>query len=191
MNMKHLLGAIACAAATWGTPALAQNLYAELGAGLSKADVDCSGTTSCDRTGTSVRAILGYEFAPNWAIEASLADLGRVKASATVPLVGNVQTSARLRSVGLGVAGTLPLGEAIGLTGRLGVASNRTSISGSANGRSVSDSETHTTPYVGVGLSYALSKQTSISLTLDRTRAEYGDEKIAVVAAGAGVRVRF
>lgn len=191
MNKTQIVGALVYAATAWTTPALAQDLYAELGLGASKADVDCSGTTQCDRTGTFVRAIVGYEFAPNWAAEVSFADLGRVKASANVPLVGNVQTSAKLRSIGFGVAGTVPLSDTIGLTGRLGLASNKTSISGSAAGRSASDSETNTAPYAGVALSYAMSKQVSLSLTLDRTQAEYGDDRMAVVAAGAGVRVRF
>ena len=121
----------------------------------------------------------------------TLADFGRLEAEGTVPGVGTVQTRARLRSAGLGVATTLPLGSAFAMTGRLGVASYKTSVSGNAAGASASDSETHTAAYVGAALSYAWSKSTSFSLTLDRAEAQYGGEKYAVVAAGLGVKVRF
>lgn len=191
MQSKHLLLAATVAAAFASAPAAAQGVYAELGAGGSRADVDCAGTTTCDREDRFVRGVLGYTFTPNWAAELSLADLGRVKASALVPGFGEVQTSIKLRSVGLGVAATLPLGESLALTGRFGVASNKTSVSGSALGVSVSDSDRNTTAYAGMALRYALSKSTSVGLNLDRTEAEFDGEKAAVVTYGIAARYAF
>lgn len=191
MQAKQLLSAATLVAAFASAPAGAQGFYAELGGGRSRADVDCAGTTTCDRDGTFVRGLVGYAFSPNWAAELSLASLGRVEASAVVPGVGTVQTSAKLRSAGLGVAATLPFSESWALTGRLGVASNQTSVSGSALGTSVSESERNTAAYAGIALGYALSKTTSLGLNLDRTEAEFGGEKFAVVSLGIGARWSF
>jgi OmpA-OmpF porin, OOP family len=189
----HVLVPIAAAlvAALSSTPTRAQGIYVELDAGRSRVHADCAGTTSCDRDGTFVRAALGYQLTPHWAVEIALADLGRIEAAAEVPVVGTVQTSARLRSAGLGVAATLPLSDTFSLTGRVGVASNKVTVSGSGAGASLRDSERHTTAMAGVALHYAWSKTTSLGLGVHRTEAEYGGTKNAVVAAGVGVRVGF
>jgi OOP family OmpA-OmpF porin len=191
MKTKPLLFAVTLAQAVSSSPAFAQGLYAEIGAGRSHARADCAGTSQCDRNGAFVRGILGYEFTPNWALEVTLADLGRIQATATVPGVGSVQASARMRSFGIGAAGTWPLSEAFSMTGRLGIASNKTSVGGSAVGVSVSDSERKTVPYAGIALNCALSKTTSVGLSVDRTEAGYAGEKLAVLALGLGARFRF
>ncbi len=188
MNLKSL--AIAAAAAL-SLPVFAQSLSIDVAVGQSKVDIDCAGTTRCDDSDTLARAILGYEFAPNWTAELTLAQLGKFSVAANVPPVGNVQVTGKVRSVGLGVAGVLPLNDSFAFTGRLGVASNKTSFSGSAAGISATDSETHTAPYAGIGLSYALSKTVSASLNLDRTQVEYQGDKASVTSVGLGVKWRF
>jgi OmpA-OmpF porin, OOP family len=189
MHPKQVI--LAAATALLAIPALAQNAYFELGAGRSDASVDCTGTTSCDDSDSFVRAIAGYQFAPNWALEFSLAQLGRIKATAFVPGIGTVEASARLRSVGLGVAGSWPLADALSFTARLGVASNRTTISGSAGGLGGSDGENNAAPYAGLALGYAFTPAWTASLTLDRTQAEYQGDKATVSTAGVALRYRF
>ena len=191
MKNPFFLCSLAFAAAMSSAPVAAQNLYVEVGAGRSRASVDCTGTSACDRSGSFVRGILGYEFMPNWALEVSLADLGRVNASGSLAGGGTVQTSAKLRSAGIGVAGSLPLSDSFALIGRLGVASNKTSVRGTAMGASVNDSERHTAAYVGMALNYALSQTSSVGLTVDRTQAEFDGSKSTVVAVGVGARFRF
>lgn len=193
MKLSKLLLATGTASLLSGA-ALAQgtsSYYLEAGVGQARASVDCAGTTVCDRSDTSLRLIAGYTLSPQWALELSFARLGRIRATAEVPEVGTVQASARLRSVGIGVAGTLPLNDSVALVGRLGIASNKTSVSGSSGGTSVSDSETRTAPYVGAGLDYALSKTVSLGLSADRTEARYQGEKTSVTSFGAGVKLRF
>jgi OmpA-OmpF porin, OOP family len=189
MHPKQVL--LAAATALLALPALAQNAYFELGAGRSDASVDCTGTSSCDDSDSFVRATAGYQFAPNWAVEFSVAQLGRIKAAAFVPGIGTVEATARLRSVGLGVAGSWPLADTLSLTTRLGVASNRTTLSGSASGRTGSDGDTNAAPYVGLALGYAFTPAWTASLTLDRTQAEYQGDKATVSTAGLALRYRF
>jgi len=191
MTVIRSLAAAAAAFLFAQAPALAQNTYLELGAGRSKADVDCSGTTRCEDQATAVRLIAGYGFAPNWAAELVLADLGRIEAAGFVPGVGTVQANARLRSVGLGVAGSWPISDALSFTARLGVAANRTRISGTALGQSAAESESNTTAYGGLALAYAFTPAWSANLTLDRTQAEFQGEKADVTSAGLALRFRF
>jgi OmpA-OmpF porin, OOP family len=188
MTFHKLLPA---AALLLALPAFAQTTYLDMSVGRSKANVDCAGTTSCEDTGTLARAAFGYTFAPNWAAELTLAQLGKLKAAGNVPGVGNVQATATLRSIGLGVAGTLPLNDAFALTARLGVASNKTSLSGSAAGVNASDSDTHTAPYAGIGLNYALTSAISATLSASRTQVRYDGEKASVTSAGLGLQWRF
>lgn len=189
MQSKHLV--LAAAAALLAVPALAQNDYVEIGAGRSDARVDCAGTISCDNTDTYLRAIAGYSFTPTWAMELSLAHLGRIKAAANVPGLGRVDASARLLSLGFGVAASWPVSDAVSFTARLGIASNRTSVSGSAAGQGTSDSENNAAPYAGLALGYAFSPTWTASLTLDRTQAEFQGEKSGVVTAGLALRWRY
>lgn len=185
MPYRHILFATA-AAALLALPAFASP-YVDLVAGRSTADVDCSGTTACDKNSTALRATVGYAFTPHLAAEFSYADFGKLHASAVVPGVGGVDASARLRSAGLGVAGTLPLGDSWALGARLGVASNRSTVSG--NG--ASETQTSTEPYVGISGRYALSKTVALGLALDHTRASYDGEKTDVVSLGLGLRLVF
>lgn len=174
-----------------GAQAQAQNSYLELGAGRSKVDVDCAGTTRCEDSATAARLTAGYAFTPNWAAELVLADLGRIEAAGNVAGVGNVEARARLRSVGVGIAGSWPLADALSFTARLGIASNRTRISGTALGQSASDSESNSAAYGGLALNYAFAPAWSTSLTLDRTQAEYQGEKTDVTSVGLALRFRF
>jgi OOP family OmpA-OmpF porin len=172
-------------------PAVAQTAYIDIAVGQSKVNVDCAGTTSCDDTGALARAIVGYGFAPSWAAELTLAQLGQLKAAGNVPGVGNVQATAKLRSIGLGVAGTWPLNDSFAFTGRLGVASNKTSLSGSVGAFSATDSETNTAPYAGIGLSYALNKTVSASFTVERNQIEFDGEKASVTSVALGLKWHF
>ena len=197
--MRHLTtplparAALPLAAASGGASAQTTTSpwYGELGLGQSKASVDCAGTISCDDKGVFFRAIIGYEFTPDVSLELSAARLGRIKAAALVPPFGRVDINASLRSIGLGVAGQLPLNDQWSLTGRLGVASNKTSVSGNVGGSTGGDSETSTQPYLGLAVNYAIDKRTQLSATVDRNRIEYSGEKSSVTTLGVAARWRF
>ncbi len=177
-------------AALAAAPALAAP-YLELGVGASRANADCAGTTSCDTSSAHARLVGGWSFGDTFAAEIGVAQLGKLSASANVPLVGRVDAEARLRSATVGLAARLPLTDTLSLTARLGAASNQTRVSGTAAGQRTSDSQRHTAPYGGVGLSYALSKTLSLGLHAESTRARYDGEDVTVTMGGANLRVAF
>ncbi len=193
MNKPLLLALSTAALALTGlTPqvVLAQP-YVELGAGMSRADVDCAGTIRCDDTSAQARVTAGWSFGDSLAAEVTLAQIGKLSASAVVPMVGRVDADVRLRQAGIGVASRLPLTDTLALTARLGVASNQTRVSGTAGGMRTSDSQRNTAAYAGIGLSYALTPTVALGLNVEGTRVRYDGEDANVTMAGLSVRTRF
>lgn len=193
MNKPLLLALSTAALALTGlTPqvVLAQP-YVELGAGMSRADVDCAGTIRCDDTSPQARVTAGWSFSDSLAAEVTLAQIGKLSASAVVPVVGRVDADVRLRQAGIGVASRLPLTDTLALTARLGVASNQTRVSGTAGGMRTSDSQRNTAAYAGIGLSYALTPTVALGLNVEGTRVRYDGEHANVTMAGLSVRTRF
>jgi OmpA-OmpF porin, OOP family len=160
--------------------------YIGFAAGQSKLDASCSGTESCDTTGTGFRLYGGYDLGGGWAVELGYADLGTAKARAE-----GIDIKLKGTAFQLGGAYHLPLGSDWGLGLRLGVASVKGKLSASFDGESGSDSDTSTQFYAGIGLTYALSKSTKLELAFDTTRAEFAGEKADVNALTLGVRFEF
>lgn len=190
MTTRTFPFALGLMAALATAPALAAP-YLEVGAGISRANADCAGTIQCDTSSAHARLVGGWAFNDSFAAEIGVAQLGKLSAAANVPPVGRVDAEARLRSATAGLAARVPLTDALALTARLGVASNQTRVTGTAAGQRSSDSQRHTAPYGGVGLSYAFSKTLSLGLHAESTRARYEGENVTVSMAGANLRVAF
>jgi hypothetical protein len=150
--------------------------YVSMSAGPSRANVDCTDTTQCDRSSTAAKILVGYRFIPNLAVEASYSYLGKATASASAD-GDTASASIKGQSLGLGIAGLLPFGANNDWTGiaRVGIASNRTHVDASLNGISGSDSETHAEPYFGLGLDYAFTPSFAAGVAWDTTKIRYSD----------------
>lgn len=178
---KICLSLIALAAAAFANVASAQSQgYVGLQVGTSRSDIDCSGTTSCDKNDTGFKVFGGYKLTPEWAIELGYSDLGKTKFS-TGAVTGSVATT----SLGLGVAYHLAFGNDWTGVARLGVASNQVKLSGTVNGLgSASDSKRKAEPYLGLGVGYALTKQVSLTGNWDWTQGEYSN-------AGGSIKPKY
>jgi len=81
--MKKILIAVTVAAAALvSTSAMAQ-AYVSADVGIGHASVDCSGTTSCDKNGTSFKVTGGYKLGYGFAAEFGYIDFGKAKTSGT------------------------------------------------------------------------------------------------------------
>jgi OmpA-OmpF porin, OOP family len=181
IRIKTTLLALAAVAFGHGASAQTTNAYLSASAGPSRANVDCSGTTACDRSSAAAKLLFGYRIVPNFAVEVSYAYLGKV--SATVDVDGDpVDAGIKGQSLGIGVAGLLPFGSAQEWTGiaRAGIASNRTRVSVSGAGVSGSDSESHAEPYFGLGLNYAFTPSFDAGIAWDNTKLKYADTSTRV-----------
>ena len=185
--MKKSAFAIAFAlAGLTSTGAMAQ-AYVSGGIGISNANFDCSGTTSCDNNDTAAKFVGGYGFGNGFAAELGFISFGKATAS-DATISAEVKSSA----ITLGVAYQLAFSKDWGANFRLGVASMETKVSGTVIGLgSASDSETNTTPYVGVDFNYAVSKAVKLGAGLDFSRAEFQGNKANVRALTFNVRYDF
>jgi outer membrane protein W len=185
--MKKITIAIAAAAGSFiSTGAMAQ-VYVSAAVGQSHVNADCSGVASCDNNDTAYRATGGYTFGNGLSAELGYISFGKAKAS-------NPGLSAELKAdaVTLGVAYRAALSPNWGLGVRGGIASVKTTVSGTiAAFGSGSDSQTKAQPYFGIGASYAVTSKFSIEANADFSRAQFDDEKGDVRALTLGARYAF
>jgi OOP family OmpA-OmpF porin len=167
--MKTIKALAAAAIAAFSPPLFAQAgngtaWYAGASLGQAQADVDCSGTTSCDDKDSTWKIFAGYQVNRNFSVELGYSDLGAVTASTpsfvlfpfVIPAANVKIESTVWELVGIG---SLPVAERFSIFGKLGLYRADTDVgidfgaSGSAN---QSDSNTDLT--FGVGLRYDFAR---------------------------------
>lgn len=157
--MKKILTACAIAAASLAaTPVFAQG-YIGFGLGSSSSrgansNVGVISVTGGDSSKGSAKIYGGFQFTPNWGLEAQYADLG--SRDYTVNNAGVVtRGNARLSQYSLAGTGTLPIGQSFALIGKLGMSANRANFTGSNNKTSL---------MAGVGVSYSITPRLAVRL---------------------------
>jgi len=184
---KHALAALATL--VFSAAASAQ-VYGVVSAGVSKHDVDCAGTTSCDDSGTAYKIMGGYKFTPNLAAEVGYLDFGKSKAT-----VGPAALDIKVSGFGAGVALHGDFSPTWTGVARLGLAQVKTKLSASLQGVSASDSDDNTNLYGGLGVGYRVSKSVTVDAAWDFTRGKYEknglDESANVNAFSLGMTFSF
>lgn len=164
--IKHIAAAAALLAASCAAFAAQPNtFYAGADVGKTRASDDWS------ERETSYGAFAGYNFHPNFAVEAGYRRLGEDR-------FGGYKLTADQLS--LSVVGSLPVADKLSVYGRLGV--NRLEGKVSSGGISVSD--TTTKALVGVGVSYAFTPAVSGRVELQRAGS-------GITNLSAGVAYQF
>jgi OmpA-OmpF porin, OOP family len=170
--MKKVFLAGAIAAAFVAMPASAQ-WYVGGGVGSSKfsgADGVTPTTppltlTGADSSKASVKIYGGYQFTPNWGVEAQYSDLGNrdltVRNGAGVVLATGSLKASQFSIAG---TGTLPLSNNFSLFGKLGISNNHGKVSAAG----ITDRGSKTSPMIGVGVAYNFTPKLS-------ARFEYED----------------
>lgn len=190
--MKHHLAALALATAALFTSGAAQAQHAAdaggylLGAfGVSSFEVDCTGTSSCDKNGSSLKLVGGYRMASGIALEGVLMNFGKAKARDS-----GLDVTLKIQAAGLGAAFSADLSPAVNGTLRLGIASVKTSgdVSGFVSG---SISERKTKPYFGFGLGYRFAPNMWLEGGFDSTTGEIEGDDGTVSAFSIGLGLRF
>lgn len=166
LKMKKLLTACAVASALISVPAFAQG-YMGAGFGSSKISGIDSGATSGGNASKGMTKIYGgFQFTPNWGVEAQYSDLG----SRDVTFAGVPAGSFRTSQFSIAGTGTLPLSSDFSLLGKLGYSANR--FNASAGLGPVNNANSM---LIGVGVAYNITPALS-------ARLEYEDfGKIATI----------
>lgn len=176
--MKRLI-ATAALAGLVASPAFAQSYQyspAEgpyLGAGIGYATMDNDTLDELDNLGldtddsdTGYKLFAGYQFNPNFAVEASYLDFGDFTANATVTDGVNTATAdieGSIEGFGFALVGKLPIQSGFSVHGKLGMIAWDGDVSGTArlNGDVIYDGESGedgTDPFYGIGAEYEIDR---------------------------------
>lgn len=161
-------------------------LYLAASGGASIYDVDCRGSSTCDRVDRAGRAAVGFFVAHNLAIEATVVDFGSAFASR-----GADSQRWRARLAGVGLAVPLDFGGPWSGLLRFGVASVHTTSDRGSAGVFVRSTGNSAEGYAGLAVAYALTPQVALELAFDSTRAEVAGSAGRVDALTFGVQLRF
>jgi OmpA-OmpF porin, OOP family len=186
--MKKIVLASLLAVASLGAQAQA---YIGGGLGMSEVNLDCGGTTSCDKSDTGYKIYAGYKLNPMLALEAGYIDFGKAKFSG---YEGPLFVTGDIKSHGFTFAAAIRgnFTPALSGVGRLGVAQVDTKVSGTVVGfGSGSTAESKAELYFGLGLEYAFTKNIKGVVSADFSQGEVGGESGSVRLIGAGVQYDF
>ena len=213
--MKRLI-ATAALATLVASPALAQSYqynpnegpYIGASFGQAKTDADLDLGSALDSAGYDVissssddsdigyKVYAGYQFNPNFAVEASYVDFGKFEANATVmagePIAANA--SASIDGFGFALVGKLPIQNGFNVYGKLGMVAwdadldvNLNSLSGDF---ATSDGEDGSDPFYGIGAEYEIN-QLVLRAEYERYDLSEGGEDFEVDFLSAGIGYRF
>lgn len=175
-------------AALFAAQAASAQTYVGVGVGQSKLKGDVADFindvpgSSFDDKDTTGKALIGYQFNRNFAIEGQYNYLGHYTAENRFNTAG-----AQARSLGLDAVVTVPVTERFGVLGRVGVA--RTRVDGHVNG--FTDRGYSTDPKFGLGLQYKLTDKVAIRGEVERTRVEFDNSKSHINTATVSLTYKF
>ncbi len=189
MKINKIASALlASSAAMFCAGASADTGYVSVRFGQSHIDANCSGAASCKVSDTALKLTGGYHLDGRWAAELGYIDFGKYSANDGAGLSSELKASA----ITVGAAYTVPFAAQWSANLRLGMAIVKTDTadwSGPLN--TYSASETATTPYAGLGLDYALSKNLKVGLGADVTQSTLPGVTHTLYALSLGLSYGF
>jgi len=179
----------ALALAFAGLSAHAQG-YAGIGIGQSRADIDCTGTLTCDRTDTAWKLYGGYLFHPNFGGQAEIYRQGRANFSAS--LGDGTTATGEFKGEGVGLYGLAIARDGIwSVFGKAGVLTSRITGAARIQDLTASRRETHTHFGWGAGVGVDWSKNLGARLEYERLRGRLLGDSVDVDQVTAGLVARF
>ena len=190
LGSKTLVPSLAALALSFaGLSAHAQG-YAGIGVGQSRADIDCTGTLTCDRTDTAWKLYGGYLFHPNFGAQAEVYRQGRAKFSAS--LGDGTTATGEFKGEGMGLYGLALARDGIwSVFGKAGVLTSRITGAARIQDLSASRRETHTHFGWGAGVGVDWTKNLGARLEYERLRGRLLGDSVDVDQVTAGLVARF
>lgn len=171
--------------------------YAGINVGGSRINVDCAGFTTCDKSDTGYKLYGGYDFGGGLAGEVVYFDWGKVKATGALDLGnGPVTGSGKLKAdgFGAGVAYFFPVSPEWVPVVRAGIVRNtgKVDLTPSVGGITLSDKQSSTTAYFGLGIGYKVGPNLFVTGEWDFSRVKYLEtEKDDMSLLTIGLRYKF
>ena len=208
--------AAACAAAVWGTSALAagadgSGIYIGAGAGASRGKIDdgsinqsllslgfSNASTTKSENSTAYKAFVGYSFNRYIAIEGGYFDLGKFSFDSTVQPPGTLHGEIKASGFNLDAVLSYPFMEGFSVFARAGVQNAKSKANFSGTGSVVvvqpESSETKTDWKAGLGLGYEFSMGIGVRGEWERYRIADGTnsgDKSNVDVFGLSIYYKF
>lgn len=184
---KILFAALIAGTSLFSVAAHADGAYAGFALEKTNYSIDVIGATTTSKSDkpTGFKIYGGWEYNQNLAIEAGYADFGAAKNSFTTgATTGTVE--AKVSSFYVAGKGTLPINEQFSAYGKLGVARNKSDISGTGGGAAINYSSSKTGMYAGLGLAYNLNKNAAVTVEYENFgKLDNAGSKANVFSIGA------
>ncbi|MGE5523998.1 MAG: outer membrane beta-barrel protein [Rhodospirillaceae bacterium] len=156
--------------------------YAGGAIGRSDYDVGCRAGFSCDSHATGLKAFAGGKFTEYSGLEASYVYLGNAERAG-----GDTWG----QGINLSLVGTVPLGQSLGLNGKVGAIYGWTKTGGAAAPGFATGRDHGLGLSYGLGLTYALSRNVDLRLDWDRYRLKFTTGRDDVDLGTVGVAFKF
>ena len=171
--------------------AQAQDSYVGFNLGSAKQKFSVSGESASEsKTGAKVYA--GTNLDQNFGVELGYVDFGRINKSFND---GVNAGSISVKSNAFYVAGTAtaPINDQFAVFAKLGITANRSKLNATVNGQSGSTSRNNTDAILGIGGSYAFSKELSAVVKYENFGkvAKQGDDSVKADLLSVGLRYKF
>lgn len=177
-----LIGAVAAAACTVASADSTGQGYVALGIGKANYNGDCTGVTNCEDLSSGSKFYGGYRLTPG--VSAELVYLNFGKATGKVRQTGGALADVEGHNHGLGggfaFETTLSsLASWLTVTGRLGLVSMHTEVTGGSGGTYVgTSSSSRAKGYVGADLGFVVNKNFSFHMAYDISNAAYDNRRV-------------
>lgn len=161
-----------------------RSFWSYVGGAVGRSDYDfgCRAGFPCDTKATGLKLFTGGKFSEFAGIEASYVFLGNADRAG-----GHT----RGQGINLSLVGTVPLGQSIGLNGKVGAIYGWTKTDGTGGpGFATGDDDGLGLSY-GAGLTFAVSRTVDLRLDWDRYRMKFATGRDDVDFATVGVQFKF
>lgn len=183
---------LTCALASWAAQAQTPPplpAYIGVSGGQARADLDCSGTSVCDRTDTAWKIFGGYLFHPNFGLQAEYT--GQTKSPIAASVGGGTQ-STDFSHEGLGLYALATGREGIwSVFGKAGLVNSRTRGAARVADLPGGGREDHIRFAWGAGVGVSLGRNFEGRVEFERLRSRLLGERVDVDLVTAGVLARF
>lgn len=153
---QQFIAALIGAAIAFPVAAQAEGYYVGASVGRAEQKLSADGAGSAKDNGTGFKLFGGYQFTPNYGVEAAYVGLGDATGTD-----GAYSIKSEPRTFYVAATGTLPLNNEFSVFGKVGVAQNHVKLSVAGPGLYGSESKNRTTAVIGVGAAYQLNKNVS------------------------------
>ncbi|MYM26989.1 outer membrane beta-barrel protein [Duganella sp. CY15W] len=182
---KIVIALIAALAAPLAAHAEGAYVGGNIGRAEQKADI---ASYSVKESTTAYKVYGGYNYTKNFGAEVGFADLREAEKT-----INGARISSKPQSLYVAATGTLPLDDQFALFAKVGVARNHVKMDVSSKFGSANGSDNRTSPFIGVGASYALNKNISFVAEYENFGkvAKDGSSNIKADFLSVGVRYAF